>query len=38
MLRVIQLVKQYPKDSILVNSICGMLDIKEGNPTSLEIR
>ena len=37
-LRVIQLVRQYPKDSLLVNQICVHLEIKEGNPTSLEIR
>ena len=38
MLRVVQLVKQYPKDSLLVNQICSMLEIKEANTTSLEIR
>jgi hypothetical protein len=38
MLKVIQLVKQYPKDSVLVNQICTMVDIKDNNPTSLEIR
>lgn len=38
MLRVVQLVKQYPKDSLLVSQICTMIDIKEGNTTTLEIR
>lgn len=38
MLKVIQHIKQYPTDTMLVNEICNMLDIKEGNTTSLEIR
>lgn len=38
MLKVIQLVKQYPKDNALVTQLCSMLEIKETNTTSLQVR
>jgi hypothetical protein len=38
MLKVIQLVKQYPKDTALVTQLCTMLEIKESNETSLQVR